>query len=436
MVFERRPERTLPNMRNILGSALLLAAVAACDLNHVSEPSVVQPSDIDNPQGALARRAGAISAFANAFSNQAAISGLITDEFTEPGSLTDQRLVPVSGPNPSAGDGYPYPSLSQSRIDLLEAIHAMERFDPIPSAMIGELFAYAGYVDVLFGENMCSGVPLGSVVGETAVLGPTYSRSGLLRDALAQFDSASHYAGDSVLISDLIAVGKARALLDSGDADAAASTVGAVPTTFVYAPPYDGNVQYNFIYSAIVEALGMSVSDREGINGLPFISASDPRVPTQNVGPSAQNGSPVYNFTMYSSLSSPTVLASGIEARLIEAEHALSRGDIATWSSALNNLRSQAISPSMPTLSADSTTTADPLLRQDVMFRERAFWLFATGHRQGDLRRMIRYYGRSKDQVFPTGPYPGGGSYGEATDFVPFGEQYNPNFHGCLDIAP
>jgi len=32
--------------------------------------------------------------------------------------------------------------------------------------------------------------------------------------------------------------------------------------------------------------------------------------------------------------------------------------------------------------------------RVDLLFRERAFWFFLTGHRQGDLRRLIRQYGR------------------------------------------
>ena len=30
----------------------------------------------------------------------------------------------------------------------------------------------------------------------------------------------------------------------------------------------------------------------------------------------------------------------------------------------------------------------------DQLFSERAFWLFATGHRLGDMRRLIRQYGR------------------------------------------
>ena len=43
--------------------------------------------------------------------------------------------------------------------------------------------------------------------------------------------------------------------------------------------------------------------------------------------------------------------------------------------------------------------TADS--RLDLLYRERAFWLLRTGHRLGDLRRLIRNYGRSAETVFP-----------------------------------
>jgi hypothetical protein len=72
--------------------------------------------------------------------------------------------------------------------------------------------------------------------------------------------------------------------------------------------------------------------------------------------------------------------------------------------------------------------------RVDLMFRERAFWMFLTGHRPGDLRRLVRQYGRQQNKVYPTGPYPVlGNLYG--TDVVlpiPTAEKIsNPLFTGC-----
>ena len=75
--------------------------------------------------------------------------------------------------------------------------------------------------------------------------------------------------------------------------------------------------------------------------------------------------------------------------------------------------------------------------RVDLMFSERAFWLFATGNRLGDLRRMIRQYGRSADAIFPTGAHHKGPLYGSDVNFpVPDQEKQNPNYSdgiSCID---
>ena len=40
--------------------------------------------------------------------------------------------------------------------------------------------------------------------------------------------------------------------------------------------------------------------------------------------------------------------------------------------------------------------------RVNLLFRERAFWFWLTAHRLGDLRRLVRQYGRGAETVFPT----------------------------------
>ena len=65
---------------------------------------------------------------------------------------------------------------------------------------------------------------------------------------------------------------------------------------------------------------------------------------------------------------------------------------------------------------------------------EKAFWTFGRGERLGDLRRLIRDYGRTESQVFPTGVFPKGGTY--VTDVnlpVPQAEQNNIKFTACTD---
>jgi hypothetical protein len=67
--------------------------------------------------------------------------------------------------------------------------------------------------------------------------------------------------------------------------------------------------------------------------------------------------------------------------------------------------------------------------QQDQLFKERAYWLFLTSHRLGDLRRLVRQYNRTAGAVFPHGAYFKGGNYG--TDIntpIPQQEQNNPEF--------
>jgi hypothetical protein len=84
----------------------------------------------------------------------------------------------------------------------------------------------------------------------------------------------------------------------------------------------------------------------------------------------------------------------------------------------------------MAALPTPATTDAATTL----LFREKAFWTFGRGQRLPDLRRLIRQYGRTQDQVFPVGLYFKGGSYGTDVNFpVPSSEAVNPLFTGCLD---
>jgi len=135
----------------------------------------------------------------------------------------------------------------------------------------------------------------------------------------------------------------------------------------------------------------------------------------------------------------PIPMASGIDARLIEAEAMLNASDFAGMMSILNALRAAppaiglyepAAMPALPTpATKDAATT--------LFFREKAFWTFARGQRLNDQRRLMRQYGRSEDNVFPTGAYFKGGTYGTSIQLpVPNSERTNPLFTGCIDRNP
>ena len=70
----------------------------------------------------------------------------------------------------------------------------------------------------------------------------------------------------------------------------------------------------------------------------------------------------------------------------------------------------------------------------NLLFREKAFWTFSRGQRLGDLRRLVRQYGRTQANVFPNGQFFKGGTYGSDVNFpVTVDELNNPDFAGCKD---
>jgi hypothetical protein len=413
-----------------------LAVASGCsDITQVQGPAVITPSDVNNPAGALSLRAGALSSLFGSFAGQSLYSGLLVDEFSASSSQSaasfpeDQRVLTVGN-----SGNYPFGGLSGGRIDAKIAITALKQFSPQPPSYIGELYALIAASEIEFAEDICSGVPLAIVTGVTPRYGPTLSRQQLVRQALIDLDSAATYSTSSDSIANLVAVLRGRAYSDSGNLVAASTAVQNVPVTFAYTAELSDTNNPNAIYQQIVSNGVITVSDREGINGLPFVSANDPRLPTVAL---QANGTAVVAPAAASNGSSPLTMASGIEAQLLQAEAALSAGQVGTWSSILNALRQNGISPSMAPLTADSTTGASPSMQLAVMFRERAFWLFGTGHREGDVRRLVRQYGLPVNTVYPTGPYFGGPSqYGSSAVFPVGGEGDDPGYHGCLNTSP
>ena len=137
----------------------------------------------------------------------------------------------------------------------------------------------------------------------------------------------------------------------------------------------------------------------------------------------------MYLYLKLDSRSSPVETASGIEARLIEAEAQLDAGLVVQWLTTLNDARATL---AMPPLTDPGTDDA----RVDLLFRERAFWLFNTGHRLGDLRRLVRQYGRDPMTVYPVGPYHKDnltiGS--DLAIVIPGNESNNPKYVPCNDL--
>jgi hypothetical protein len=413
----------------------LLIAAAGCNITSVQDPAIVQPPDVITPSGAASLRVGALSSLFGAFSAQSLYTGLFVDEFTFPPTIAnsfaaseDERRLSASNPG-----NFPFNQFSGGRINAILAITTAKQVAAQPTWHIGELYALIAATELEFAEDLCSGVPIAVVQNFTPSYGPTLSTHQLLDQTLTDLDSAAKYSTGNDSIANLVAVLRGRTYSDSGDLAAASAAVQNVPLGFAYTAELSDTTNQNVIYRLIVLNGEETVSDREGINGLPFVSAADPRVTTVAVQP---NGITVLAPASASNGSAPLILASGIEAQLLSAEAALATGQTSVWATILNNLRQNAITPSMSALTLDSTTSASPSMQLAVMFRERAFWLFATGHRLGDMRRLVRRYGLAANSVYPTGLYMGGpATYGSSVVY-PVAEQDDPNYHGCLNLNP
>jgi hypothetical protein len=421
----------------VLAACLGIALGGCRSLTDVSAPDVVQVSGLDNPAGADALRAGALNSFAvvyagNPAPSQVIASGLIADEFgaatgrTATAIITaDQRLLV----DPT--ESYPYIAMHRARLAARRAADALRLYSPGSASRVAEMLALAAYTEVFLAENLCAGVPLGKVDGDRLVYGQPLTTAELLEHSIAAFDSAIALAPQGDRSKNLAVIGRARAVLDLGRFSDAAQTVVGVPTSFTYSAEYAATVQPNGVFDIINNLRQVTVSNREGRNGLDFRSAADPRVPTQLAGKSA-DGIDVFGFTRYSSVASAVPLATGVEARLIEAEASLRAGDATRALATLNALRTTV--PGLAPLLAEATEAGSV----DQLFRERAFWLFATGHRHGDLRRLVRQYGRSAESVFPTGTFPLSGlAYGTDVTFTPdVAQALSPAYTGCAGRAP
>lgn len=444
------PTRRTRHARRALGPVLLLLA-GACGLLDTDSPNTVEPGELDSPAGAEARRVGAIADFTFAkdgdgdlnlgrTDGQILLSGLMSDEFvlstTPPTEQeVDQRRVFENNTTLFAMYWY----MHRARAAAENAATALRQFDvdADTKSEIGEVLSLAGFSYVMFGEDFCSGVPFSRLDGDTIAFGQPQTTTEMFNSAVTKFDAALAEPGveneeeneGTTDITNLAAVGKGRALLNLGDFAGAAAAVANVPTEFAYfsehadAPLRIQNAIYNYSTGAL-----WSLSDQEGEVGLPFRTAEDPRVPfedTEDVG--LDGTTDQFNLLKYDQPSTNVPVADGIEARLIEAEAALQAQDLGGMNTILNTLRTlQGLDPLAAPGSFDEGV--------DQLFSERAFWLFATGHRLGDLRRLIRQYHRNQVDVFPTGDYLKGGSYGTDVNLpLPLEVNNNPNSHGCLD---
>lgn len=444
-------------------AAALALSLSACQtandrLLGVTDPDIISPSDIVNADGAVALANGTIGTFRSITGGGEStwlFGGLLADEWSTSSTFiqndeTDQRVIQDFN---SSITGM-LRQLYRTRTRANEAIVALNKYSPSSRALLAEMYLARGFAELQLGSDFCNGIPLGNVYAEDPKFETPKSTQVVFQYAAASLDTALALANgtdaQSVLMNRAIRVARGRVHLALGEFTQAAAVVAAVPTTFAYQHSFSLNTSTNTIWGQGISSRRYSVGDSvEGnarnirvANAIPFASARDPRLPVTIPTSGAINGQDGQTYarttTMWGQLT-PVDVANGIDARMIEAEAALRAGNVTQWLAIHNALRAtppklgEIQPPAMPALTDPGSEAA----RVNAHFREKAFWTFSRGQRLGDMRRLIKQYGRTEPTVFPQGVHYKGGNYGKDVNLpVVQAETNNPEFKGCTDRNP
>ncbi|MEP6733836.1 MAG: hypothetical protein ABJE10_24530 [bacterium] len=456
--------------RGAIGAAIIAAGIVlgACNANDALlkavDPDIIIPSDVQSADGADAIRIGALARLttltAAAPANTEGVwfmGGLLTDEWKSGDTFTqrdetDKRTILLDNSIVTAGYRY----IHRSRISANQAIDLLRKYKPAPASNIAQMYFVRGYAELLSAENFCNGQPFSDGSSGDVLEGAPISVAEAFAKAIVSADSGIATVGaatdaSSIKVLNALKLTKARALMGLGSAAnyaAARTLMTGIPTSYSWDVTFLTTSGDNGIWALNNNAKRYVVGDSVDANGtiknaLPFVSAKDPRIPTSGTGKAFDTSTPFTQQLLWASQGNPAgredavSVVNGIDARLLESEVQLSQGDIPGWLATLNTLRA---GPTQLTQSLQIKSMAplvDPgtaAARLDLQFREKAFWTFGRGERLGDLRRLIRQYTRTESQVFPTGVFPKGGTYGTDVNLpVPQAEQNNTKFTGCTD---
>jgi len=460
---------TIRRARMAALAALAVTLAAGCKTDEVlsvNDPDVVRPEALNDAANLPVYLSSAYSEVmagydGGNFEGLVNISGLLSDEFIQTESFptrfeVDTRNMLVG--NTSLRDIFR--EMSRGRAAAERAARKYVELEKPNEIGRVEALNLAGFAYILFGENYCSGVPFSTLNDDqTITYGAPQTTQEIFQIAIAKFDTAITLAGaitgaKAASQVNLAKVGRGRALLNLARYADAATAVAGVPADYKFELQHSDNStrQNNGVWSLSINGGRWGVAEKEGTNGLPFRSAPDVRVanrPRSLNNGNGFDGGPMFEALKYPARTTPIILGDGVEAELIKAEAQLKAGDASGFLATLNGLRSNAALLAARGYAGGALAAlADPGTeagRQNLLFRERAYWLFLTAHRVGDLRRMIRQYGRAAETVFPTGSYSSNGRttiYGTDTSFpIPVEELNNPsvpqdapsNLKGCIN---
>ncbi len=415
-----------PWLERAAGIVLLAGTLTACNLE-VFDPDIVQPEDVSDPASLPIAIAGVVGDFQLMYDDIARYTGLLTDEFILAGTFptrvqVDQRDMLFD--NATLNGVYENIHVARFSADnLVEGAQGLVGDPDADQDLVEQALAigqfYGGYVRVLLAEMYCQ-----SILGGGDETNPNYESSPKgpderMQDGLTMLQAAQAAAtafGNADL-ADAAKVGQGRANMWLGNYAAAASAVASVGTGFEYMAEFSSNdpSQYNDVYDftysdtqQIRWTVGDGTQSERNFERFPFydefvdagLLLPDPPASFQSfnssilvhlqmiypppVAPGVPQTPPTANGQ-----SAPMVIASGFEARMMEAEAAYRGGDVAGAEATINALLTTGDNPHGAIFApVDLTGDFDSDIALIGYAYEAGMWL--AGHRMGFVRRVLR----------------------------------------------
>lgn len=402
----------------LLVVGLTAGAAGACELD-VSDPDVVTPTQLEGPGAVQPQINGVVGDFQESYDDVIRYVALFTDEMILGGTFptridVDERNILPSNVTLTTDLYEPLHVSRASADDAVENFQAAlddEAFSEVTGLLeegiaLGQL--YGGYTRIVFGEVYCQSI-FGGPDGESAPL----DSDARMEEALTVLQDAESSAEQAGLgdVANAARVGQARALVWLGRFAEAANVAADVPTDFVYFSRYSendpieqGNQLHIFSWGALGFSVRWTVGDgtaggRHNERWPHYVEWAAQglldTIPSEEFAP-AELGVEGTLQLLYDRPASDVVLASGWEARMIEAEAMLRNGSAEAAEDLVNDLLTTPsanpmldVNPGLP-LGAFETVDFTGDLSNDLpqLARARISGLWLSGTRQGTLRRF------------------------------------------------
>jgi hypothetical protein len=376
--------------------AALAGTLASCSLD-VTNPGPIEDSKLQTPDAVPALVVGMSADYANVYDEMVRITAIASDELGHGGSYTQEGLWVRGIIRPEDVNGL-WSAMHRARFEAESGIDRFKAFsgtsfDYGKSVYSARANLFAGLTNRLLGETVC-----GAVFDN----GPLQSDSAYFQRADTFFTEAIKIALVANGATDVLNAaygGRASVRAWLGNWDAAIADAAQVPTAFVYNAVFSLNStrEQNSLVQETYVRREFSLYNTSWAQVF-----KDPRVPWDTIKTSngaiqtGQDGkTPYFRQAKYTDLGADIPVVKGTEMRLLQAEAALRKNDIAGAYTFMNQARANYKMAAL-------TPASDLATAWKTLEFERGATLWLEARRLWDLRRWGADPGPAKNTFLAT----------------------------------